>query len=91
MPGSFGDNSTENMPGGVREHIPIICVEVGEVEYAKFLYNKENAFSVCLICHHSSRAKISEAYLPEAASLFFISTLTSTGVWLAWKGKGLIK
>lgn len=84
-------NSTKNMPGGVREHIPVISVEVGEVEYAKFAYNKENAFSVCLICHHCSRAKASEAYLPEAASLFLTSTLTSTDVWLAWKRKGLIK
>lgn len=59
------------MPGGVREHIPVISVEGGEVEYAKFAYNKENDFSVCLICHHCSRAKTSEGYLPEAASLFF--------------------
>lgn len=49
MPDSFGGSSTENMPGGVREQIPVICVEVGEVEYAKFSDNKENAFLVCLI------------------------------------------
>lgn len=76
------------MPGGVREHIPVISVEGGEVEYAKFAYNKENDFSVCLICHHCSRAKTSEGYLPEAASLFLFfltSMVTSTGVWLAWK------
>lgn len=54
-------------------------MEVGEVEYAKFAYNKENAFSVC------SRAKTSEVYLPEAALLFLTTTLTSTGVWSAWK------
>lgn len=46
MPDSFGDSSTENILG---EHIPVICVEVGEVEYAKFADNKEKAFSVCLI------------------------------------------
>lgn len=49
MPDSFGDSSTKNMPEGVKEHTPVIWVEVGEVEYAKFAYNKENAFSVCLI------------------------------------------
>lgn len=49
MPDSFGDSSTENLPGGVREHIPVICVEVAEVEYSRFAHNKGNAFSVCLI------------------------------------------
>lgn len=49
MPDSFGDSCTEHMPGGARECVPAICVEVGEAEYTKFAHNKENALSVCLI------------------------------------------
>jgi len=41
--------------------------------------------------NHRSKAKTFQAYLPETALLLFTYTLTSTGVWLAWKRKSLLK
>lgn len=49
MSDSFGDSSTEYMPEGVGEHIPVICVEVHEVDYTTFADKERNAFSACLI------------------------------------------
>lgn len=34
---------------GAREHIPVICVEVGEVDYTTFADKDQNTFSACLI------------------------------------------
>lgn len=49
MSDNFGENRvTEYMPGGVREHIPVICVGLGELYYT--IADKEpSAFSAWLI------------------------------------------
>lgn len=38
MSGSFGESSTEYMPVGVRKHIPVICVEVSDLDYTAFAF-----------------------------------------------------
>lgn len=45
----FEDSSTEYMPGGVKEHMPVIFVDIGEADCTTFVDKEQNAFSARLI------------------------------------------